>query len=43
MGLPRSTYYAIAIGLKLIADRRDIGDDLSVVSLHRQCVAPGWC
>ena len=32
---------AIAIGLKLIADRRDIGDDLSVVSLHRWCVVIG--
>ena len=32
---------AIAIGSKLIADRRDIGDDLSVVSLHRRCVVIG--
>ena len=29
---------AIAIGLKLTADRRDIGDYLSVVGLHRWCV-----
>ena len=32
---------AIAIGLKLIADRRDIGDDRSIVSLHRRCVVIG--
>ena len=36
-----SAYPAIAIGLKLIADRRDIGDDLSVVSLHWRCVVIG--
>src|SRR6202041_2752841 len=32
---------AIAIGFKLIADSRDIGDDLSLVSLHRRCVVIG--
>jgi hypothetical protein len=32
---------AIAIGLKLIADRRDVGDDLNVGSLHRRGIVIG--